>query len=69
MSIFDEDGPAKPRKEQVIVGEDLSNHSEEDLAERITALEEEISRTKEILQSRSNIRNEAESLFGNSSKQ
>lgn len=68
MSLFDDDTPKKPTVSRIIVGEDLSALSEADLAERIVALELEIVRTKETLAGRSNIRNEAESLFGNSNK-
>ncbi len=67
MSLFDDESPQKPKSAQVIVGEDLSQLSENDLEERIAALEAEISRTQEILKTRSNIRNEAESVFGKSS--
>ncbi|WP_346911863.1 DUF1192 domain-containing protein [uncultured Roseibium sp.] len=64
MSLFDDDTPKKPRGSQIIVGQDLSTLSESELAERIVELEQEITRTKETLSNRSNIRNEAESLFG-----
>ena len=67
MSLFDDDRPKKPQGTQIIVGQDLGTLSEAELAERITELEREIIRTKETLASRSNIRNEAESLFGKTS--
>jgi len=68
MSLFDDDAPKKSQGTQIIVGQDLSTFSEADLAERIAELEQEIIRTKETLAARSNIRNEAESLFGKPSR-
>ncbi len=47
----------------VIVGEDLSTISEQDLKERIVALEREITRTQETLAQRGNTRNAADALF------
>lgn len=64
MSLFDDDHPQKPKETRIIVGEDLGSHSESDLADRIAELENEISRTRDALKSRSNIRDAAESLFG-----
>lgn len=64
MSLFDDDTPKKPQGTQIFVGQDLSTLSESELAERIIELEQEIIRTKETLTNRSNVRNEAESLFG-----
>lgn len=66
MSFFDEDGPAKSEKIQIIVGEDLSDLSEEDLAERIIQLKAEIDRVELTLSERSKVRNAADALFKSS---
>ncbi|WP_417687068.1 DUF1192 family protein [Roseibium sp.] len=47
----------------ITVGEDLTAHSEQDLADRIAALEAEILRTRETLSQRANIRSAADALF------
>ncbi len=64
MSLIDDDTPKKQKGTQISVGQDLSTLSESELAERIVELEQEIIRTKEALSHRSNVRDEAESLFG-----
>ncbi|MEQ8778513.1 MAG: DUF1192 family protein [Roseibium album] len=63
MSIFDEDVPKKNETGKVIVGEDLSNLSEDELTERISALSEEINRTQRELEQRGTIRDAANSVF------
>ncbi|MEP0453451.1 MAG: DUF1192 domain-containing protein [Roseibium sp.] len=47
------------------MGEDLSRASEDELRERITVLEAEITRTRGVLSERSNIRSAADALFKN----
>jgi len=65
MGIFDEDAPGKPNGPVPIrVGEDLSQMSEDELAERIEGLQAEITRTQTALEERSKIRNAANALFG-----
>lgn len=63
MSIFDEDVPKKNETSKVIVGEDLSSLSEDELTERISALSEEINRTQRELEQRGTIRDAANSVF------
>ncbi|WP_282047046.1 DUF1192 domain-containing protein [Roseibium album] len=63
MSIFDEDVPKKNETGKVIVGEDLSSLSENELTERISALSEEINRTQRELEQRGTIRDAANSVF------
>ncbi|CTQ57394.1 uncharacterized small protein (DUF1192 family) [Labrenzia sp. EL_208] len=63
MSIFDEDVPKKNETGKVIVGEDLSSLSEDELTERISALSEEINRTQRELEQRGTIRDAANSVF------
>lgn len=63
MSLFDEDVPKKSGVGAVTVGEDLSRHSEAELAERIEALTQEINRTQRELEQRSTIRDAANSFF------
>jgi len=63
MSIFDEDIPNKPEAGHITVGQDLSRLSENELRERIEALDEEINRTRRALEQRSTIRNAADAVF------
>lgn len=63
MGLFDEDVPKKPASGTITVGEELSTLSETDLAERITALGDEINRTRQELEQRGNIRDAANSIF------
>ncbi|WP_299482910.1 DUF1192 domain-containing protein [uncultured Roseibium sp.] len=63
MSLFDEDVPKKLETGKITVGEELSSLSEEDLTERISALEAEINRTQQELEQRSTIRDAANSVF------
>lgn len=64
MGLFDDDLPKTPTGSRIVVGEDVSAHSEKDLTERITALEQEIDRVRGLLNNRGKIRDTAESLFG-----
>lgn len=63
MGLFDDDTPRKPETTAVAVGDDLSRLSENELAERIDALENEINRTRAELEQRSTIRDDANSIF------
>lgn len=63
MGLFDEDVPKKSNIGTITVGEDISSHSEADLAERIEALHAEINRTQKELEQRSTIRDAANSIF------
>ena len=63
MGLFDEDVPKKHKPDTIVVGEDLSRLSEDELKERIVALTEEVNRTKQTLEQRGNIRNEADAFF------
>lgn len=63
MGLFDEDVPKKSNMGTITVGEDISSHSEVDLAERIEALHAEINRTQKELEQRSTIRDAANSIF------
>ena len=63
MSLFDDDVPKKNEPGKVTVGEDLTRLSEDELAERISALNEEINRTQRELEQRNTIRDAADSMF------
>ncbi|MET1412722.1 DUF1192 domain-containing protein [Roseibium sp. HPY-6] len=63
MSLFDEDVPKKLETGKITVGEELARLSEEELSERISALEAEINRTQQELEQRSTIRDAANSVF------
>ncbi|WP_305986838.1 DUF1192 domain-containing protein [Roseibium sp. MMSF_3544] len=63
MSLFDDDVPKKPESAKITVGEDLARLSEEELSERISALNEEINRTQRELEQRGTIRDAANSIF------
>lgn len=63
MGLFDEDVPKKSGPAKISVGDDLSSLSENELSERIAALEAEINRTQQELKQRSTIRNAANSIF------
>ncbi|MBS8260980.1 DUF1192 domain-containing protein [Roseibium polysiphoniae] len=62
---MDEKYQARPSRaaRPVVVGEDLSRTSEDELRERITLLEAEITRTRGVLSERGNIRSAADALF------
>lgn len=65
--MFEEEFPRKKTSSGAIsVGDDLSRCSEQELLERIEALEQEILRTKESLSQKSKIRDQANAFFGNS---
>ena len=59
---LDELMPRKPKKETVL-GEDLSAMSAHELEARISALEEEIARTKDALKARAATKNVADAFF------
>ncbi|QDG75713.1 DUF1192 domain-containing protein [Labrenzia sp. PHM005] len=63
MSLFDDDIPKKTESAPITVGEDLTRLSEDELRDRIEALSEEINRTKNTLEQRSNIRDAADAFF------
>ncbi|WP_422378297.1 DUF1192 domain-containing protein [Roseibium sp.] len=63
MGLFDDDVPRKSETAEILVGQDLSRLSEEELSERIEALTEEINRTQKELEQRSTIRNAADAFF------
>jgi len=63
MPFLDEEEPAKSKKALVVVGEDLANLSEEDLAERVKALKAEITRVELTMSERSKVRSAADALF------
>lgn len=63
MSLFDDDVPRKSAGGAITVGEDLSRLSEEELGERIEALNGEINRTQKELEQRGTIRNAADAFF------
>lgn len=54
-----------PRKKspEIVLGEDLSAKSEDELAERIAALEAEIDRCREAIAARKSTRAAADSVF------
>jgi len=54
--------PRKPKPE-IVIGEDLSSQSVEELQKRIAALEAEISRAREALKARATTRSAADSAF------
>ncbi|SHM43575.1 DUF1192 domain-containing protein [Roseibium suaedae] len=65
--MFEEETPRKKSGgSAVTVGEDLSRFSEEELAERIETLKQEILRTEETLSQKSKIRDAANAFFGKS---
>ncbi len=63
MSLFEDDVPKKSEGGSITVGEELARLSEEELSERIEALQEEINRTRKELEQRGTIRDEANSIF------
>jgi uncharacterized small protein (DUF1192 family) len=63
MSLFDDDIPKKPEQSRITVGEDLSRLSEDELRDRIEALNAEINRTRATLEQRSTIRSDADAFF------
>ncbi|MTI44991.1 uncharacterized small protein (DUF1192 family) [Roseibium hamelinense] len=63
MTISEDDKPSLPKRPQILVGEDLSKQSEEELGERIKALEAEILRTKKTLDHKRSVRTSADALF------
>ena len=60
--MFDDD-PAKPKKREVVLGEDLYEFSVSDIDERVEQLELEISRLKEERGKKQDNRSAAESFF------
>lgn len=64
MTGPEDDRPLKPLETQIVVGEDLTRLSEEELQERIGRLEAEIIRTRETLSQRGTVRDAADALFG-----
>lgn len=62
MATQDEDARLTPST-LIVVGEDLSAQSLEDLAERRAALEEEISRIDKVVAAKTATRAAADSLF------
>ena len=62
--MFEEETPRKMTAgNPIIVGEDLSRFSEQELAERVEALKQEILRTEEILSQKSKVRDAADAFF------
>ena len=63
MSFDDDESRAKKRA-ALVVGEDLSAISADELKERISILEEEIARTKEEITAKQGARSAADAIFG-----
>lgn len=61
ISISDDERPQRPSA--IVIGEDLSAHSLEELADRRAALEEEIERIDQLAEAKSATRAAADSLF------
>lgn len=59
--MFDDDVPTPPSG--IVIGGDLSTLSVEELAERITLLEREIARIREILDGKQSSRARADTFF------
>lgn len=55
--------PAKQRKTDIVLGEDISVLSEFELEERIAALESEVVRCREAIQSRRATKSAADAFF------
>ena len=67
MTEDDPQNDVKMTASVITVGEDLSSLSEDDLTLRITKLEAEIVRVRDVLSQRGNIRDAANALFVNKS--
>jgi uncharacterized small protein (DUF1192 family) len=59
--VFDE--PRQPHKRQIVLDEDLSLHSLEELEERIVALQAEIARIEAVIAEKRSSRSAAETVF------
>ena len=59
--VFDE--AQRPVRPEIVLGEDLSLHSLEELAARIEALTAEIARIKSVLAEKQSSRSAAETIF------
>jgi uncharacterized small protein (DUF1192 family) len=59
--VFDE--PQRPVRPEIILGEDLSLHSLDELAARIEALKAEIARIESVLAEKQSSRSAAETVF------
>ncbi len=59
--VFDE--PQRPVRPEIILGEDLSLHSLDELAARIEALKAEIARIESVLAEKHSSRSAAETVF------
>ena len=59
--VFDE--AQRPVRPEIVLGEDLSLHSLEELAARIEALTAEIARIKSVLAEKQSSRSAAETVF------
>ncbi|MBD8893696.1 DUF1192 domain-containing protein [Roseibium litorale] len=63
--MFEEETPRKMTAgNPVTAGEDLSRFSEQELAERVETLKQEILRTEEVLSQKSKVRDAANAFFG-----
>ena len=59
--VFDE--PRQPARPQIVVGEDVSLHSLDELEARIEALRAEIARIESVLAEKRSSRSAAETVF------
>ena len=57
------DEPRKPARSEIVLGEDLSLHSLEELESRIEALKREIERIESVLAQKRSNRSAAETVF------
>ena len=57
------DEPRKPARSEIVLGEDLSLHSLEELESRIEALRREIERIESVLAQKRSSRSAAETVF------
>jgi len=60
---LDELAPRKPKKIEIVLGEDLSAFSAHELENRIAALEAEIARAKDAIRARAATKNAADAFF------
>jgi uncharacterized small protein (DUF1192 family) len=63
MAIDPEELLPKKKKPEIVLGEDLSEMSEDELVARIAALETEILRSREAIASRQSSKSAADSFF------
>lgn len=63
MPIDPDDLPLKKKHIEIVLGQDLSQLSEFELAERIMAMEAEIARCREAIGARQATKNAADSVF------